>query len=187
MTVFVLLMLSTVTFDGFKETPQWTALLQWGALEPSLSSLRLTLHDLGIDFFAVFATVVLLLFPLFFFLVYMATCFVAEEIARGVRTQQDTSGLFIYSLVPIAIAYHLAHYLSYLLVSGQFIIPLISDPFGYGWNLFGTANFRTNIGIVGAKFIWYVAVVAIVVGHVFAVAVAHFVALKTFKSKFAFR
>ncbi|MDP6058631.1 MAG: hypothetical protein QGH33_07050, partial [Pirellulaceae bacterium] len=182
MTVFVLLMLSTVTFDGFKETPQWTALLQWGALEPSLHSLRLALHDLGIDFFAAFATVVLLLFPLVFYLVYMAICFVAEEISGSDRSHQETSGLFVFSLVPIAIAYHLAHYLSYLLVSGQFIIPLVSDPFGFGWNLFGTAGFKTNIGIVGAKFVWYVAVIAIVVGHVFAVGVAHLAALRVFST-----
>ncbi len=36
------------------------------------------------------------------------------------------------TLVPIALAYHLAHYLSFLLTVGQYMIPLISDPFGYG-------------------------------------------------------
>jgi hypothetical protein len=61
---------------------------------------------------------------------------------------------FAFSLVPIAIAYHIAHYLSFLLVQGQRIIPLLSDPFGFGWNLLGTAGYRINIGIVDAGFGW---------------------------------
>jgi len=84
--------------------------------------------------------------------------------------------------VPIAIAYHLAHYLSYLLLAGQLIIPLASDPFGIGWDIFRTKSYSIDIGIVGAKFVWYTAVIAIVVGHVFAVGVAHLVALRVFES-----
>jgi hypothetical protein len=180
MVVFILLMLSTVAFDGFKETPQWIELLQWAALEPWLAPLRLFLNDIGVDFFAVFSTVMLVLFPLTFLTVYLATCEIANEVSGG--GSQEFSGLFVYSLVPIAIAYHLAHYLSYLLISGQLIIPLASDPFGYGWDLFGTADYRTNIGIVGAKFVWFAAVTAIVAGHVFAVGVAHIVAIRNFDS-----
>ncbi len=182
MTIFVLLMLSTVTFDGFQETPHWTVLLQWGATEPSLNHLRLILHDIGIDFFDAFSTLILLLFPVLFFIIYMVTCLIATKTSEYDRTYQEVVGLFIYSLVPIAVAYHLAHYLSYLLVSGQFIIPMFSDPYGFGWNLFGTASYKTNIGVVGAKFVWYTAVIAIVVGHVFAVGVAHIIALRTFKT-----
>jgi hypothetical protein len=90
------------------------------------------------------------------------------------------AGYFVLSLVPIAIAYHLAHYLSYLLIAGQNIIPLASDPFGNGWDLFDTKTYRLDIGIVNAKMVWYVAVVAIVVGHVSAVYVAHVMALRVF-------
>jgi hypothetical protein len=180
MIVFILLMLSTVAFDGFKETPQWIELLRWAALDPWLAPLRLFLNDIGVDFFAVFSTVMLVLFPLTFFSVYLATCEIANEVSGGRHSSGEFSGLFIYSLVPIAIAYHLAHYLSYLLISGQLIIPLASNPFGYGWDLFGTADYRTNIGIVGAKFVWFAAVAAIVAGHVFAVGVAHIVAVRNF-------
>lgn len=84
------------------------------------------------------------------------------------------------SLVPIAIAYHVAHYLSYLLIAGQFIIPLASDPFGFGWNLFGTLDYRVDIGIVNARFVWLTAVVTIVLGHVVAVHLAHATALRAF-------
>ena len=82
------------------------------------------------------------------------------------------------SLVPIAVAYHLAHYLSYLLIQGQAIWPLLSDPLNLGWDLFGTRGYEIDIGVVGMRFVWLFAVAAIVVGHVAAVALAHVEALR---------
>jgi len=35
------------------------------------------------------------------------------------------------------------------------MIPAVSDPFGYGQDLFGTASYRPDIGLGGAKFAWY--------------------------------
>ena len=93
------------------------------------------------------------------------------------------SGAFVLSLVPIALAYHLSHYLSFLFVSGQLIIPLLSDPFGLGWDLFGTAGYKPDIGLLGAKFVWFTAVIAIVIGHMFAVYLAHLAALGLFDDR----
>jgi hypothetical protein len=67
-----------------------------------------------------------------------------------------------------------------LLIQGQAIIPLASDPLGLGWDLLGTRDFGPDIGIVDAELVWIAAVIAIVVGHVAAVLVAHVVALRTF-------
>ncbi len=182
MTVFVLLMLSTVTFDGFKETPLHAGLLEWIASEPLFHPLLLKLHDLGFDLIGVLDTVMLGLSPLLFLLVYLGFSWLAKEVSDSELPVMQIAGPFVFSLVPIAIAYHLAHYLSYLLIAGQFIIPLASDPFGIGWDIFGTTGYSIDIGIIGAKFVWYTAVIAIVVGHVFAVGVAHFVALRVFES-----
>src|SRR5262249_54835288 len=52
-------------------------------------------------------------------------------------------------------------------------IPLASDPFGFGWNLLGTAGYRVDIAIVDARFAWYTAVTAILLGHIAAVYLAH--------------
>jgi hypothetical protein len=144
--------------------------------------LLLKLHELGFDLIVVLDTVMLVLSPLLFLLVYLAFCWLAKEVSDSELPVMEIAGLFVLSLVPIAIAYHLAHYLSYLLLAGQLIIPLASDPFGTGWDIFGTASYSIDIGIIGAKFVWYNAVIAIVVGHVFAVGVAHFVALRVFES-----
>lgn len=65
----------------------------------------------------------------------------------------EIAGHFVLSLVPIAIAYHLAHYLSFLLVNGQALIPLLSDPLGRGWDLFGTRTYEIDSGIVDARFV----------------------------------
>ena len=85
--------------------------------------------------------------------------------------------VFVLSLVPIALAYNLAHFIGYLLIQGQLIIPLASDPFGWGWNLLGTAGYRLDLELIGAKAVWYMSVVAIVLGHVASVYVAHVVSL----------
>ena len=92
----------------------------------------------------------------------------------------ELARLFVPTLLPIAFAYHVAHYLSYLLVAGQVVIPLASDPFGHGWDLFGTAHYKIAVDIVGARFAWYTAVVVIVLGHVLAMYVAHRLALVRF-------
>ena len=84
---------------------------------------------------------------------------------------------FAFTLVPIAVAYNIAHNFSALLIQGQNALTLVSDPFGWRWNLFGTANLRVNIGLIDAQVTWYVAISAIVAGHVMAVWLAHRVAV----------
>ncbi|RMF88623.1 MAG: hypothetical protein D6736_10005, partial [Nitrospinota bacterium] len=169
MMAFVLLILSTVTFDGFMATPVWAR------IESALYGL---LPSLGGERLMVIQTLGLIAFFLLFLLVYELF---GEAMALAVRSTHawgELARAFAFSLVPIAIAYHLAHYFSFLLIQGQLIIPLLSDPFGFGWNLLGTAGYRLNIGIVGARFVWYTAVIAIVLGHIIAVYLAHVIALR---------
>jgi hypothetical protein len=168
MAVFVLVLLSTVAFDGFTATPAWARLesLLYAALAP-LGEARLT----------VIGTAGLLGFAAVFCVVYGLFAYWMARVAGSALSAATVARLFVLSLVPIAIAYHLAHYLSYLLIQGQFVIRLASDPFGFGWNLLGTARYRPDIGIVGARFVWYTAVIAIVLGHIIAVYIAHAIAL----------
>ena len=179
-TAFIVLMLSTVTFDGFKETPLWGGLLQSIARAPLFHPIIQGLHDMGLAFQVALETAMLALFPIVFLAVFLGFSWLMKRAAGDTRPVAEIAGLFVFSLVPIAIAYHLAHYLSYLMVAGQFIIPLASDPFGFGWDLFGTAGYQVDIGVIGARFVWYTAVIAIVLGHVISVGVAHLVALGAF-------
>ena len=170
MVALVLLILASVLFDGVLATPAWNN------LEAQLAS-RLSSDDAGV---IAIRTLGLAGFWAAFFGAYLCIC---AAMRRAVRGSQSTWGIaqgFALTLVPIAIAYHVAHYFAYLLVQGQYIVPLISDPFGFGWNLFGTAGYRVDIGLVGARFEWYTAVIAIVVGHITAVYLAHVRAMTTF-------
>ena len=64
---------------------------------------------------------------------------------------------FIHTLVPIAMVYVAAHYLTFLLFEGQAIFYLASDPFGQGWDLFGTANSAIDYGLLSQNDAWYAA------------------------------
>jgi hypothetical protein len=162
MTAFVLLVLSSVLYDGLLATPEWSDVERALApLVPAAGQLHLILVR----------TVGLVSFWLLFLGAYLAVSGVMGLIA-GRRAPRQIAQGFALTLVPIAIAYHLAHYLVYLLTQGQYILPLLSDPFGYGWNLFGTAAYRVDIAVVGARFAWYAAMTAIVIGHVIAVYLA---------------
>ena len=164
MVAFVLLVLSTVLYDGFLVTPEWTQ------LETALSGLLpvpgwldpLALRTLGlIGFWGLFLGA------------YVAICVLMSAAARDRLSTWDMAQNFAFTLVPIAIGYHMAHYLTFLLIQGQYIVPLASDPFGFGWDLFATAGYRVDIGVVGARFAWYAAVTAILLGHIAAVYLAH--------------
>ena len=164
MAAFVLLVLSTVLYDGVLGTPEWTE------IETALLA-----HTPGIGDVAAPAirTIGLAVFWAFFFGAFLAVSALMSAAVAAHRSTWDFARTMSLTLVPIAIAYHLAHYLTYLLVQGQYIIPLLSDPFGYGWDLFRTAGYRVDIGIVGARFTWFAAVAAIVAGHIVAVYLAH--------------
>jgi hypothetical protein len=109
---------------------------------------------------------------------------VATEIARRlVRAPRSLVPDFVLSLVPIAFAYMVAHYFSLFVITGQFIIPLLSDPFGRGWDLFGTIDFGPNLTLVTPETVWYVQVVALTVGHVAGLAIAHDRAVALFENR----
>jgi len=169
MTALVLLLLATVLYDGFLTSPQWTE------LEEALDRL---LPWLGANGPVVVRTVGLVAFWLLFLGIYAAISRLMSAVAGRRCTPSELAASFAFTLIPIAIGYHVAHYLTYLLLQGQYIVPLLSDPFGFGWNLFGTADYRVDIGLVGARFSWYTAVTAIVLGHVAAVYLAHLRAMQ---------
>ena len=158
---FVIVMLAIVTFDGLRETPLWAV---------------------GDALWTAATTAGLLAMPWVFALVIFGVCALMGNASPG-----ELLRLFVPTLLPIALAYHVAHYLSYLLVAGQVVIPLASDPLGRGWDLFGTAHYRIDVGLVGARFAWYTSVVVIVLGHVLAMYVAHRLALERFPGRRAAR
>lgn len=170
MVGFVIAMLSTVMFDGLLGTQvvalTQIALADWMMLHPLAGG-----YSLG--------TAGIITMWLFFLLAYMLACRATARLVRD-RTAGAIARLFVLTLVPIAIAYNVAHYFHYLLVQGQLIIPLLSDPLGRRWDLFGTAMYYPDIGILDARFTWYLAITSIVAGHVISIWLAHRLALREF-------
>jgi hypothetical protein len=89
---------------------------------------------------------------------------------------------YVHTLVPIAAAYVIAHYFSFLAYNGQAILYLASDPLGEGSDLFGTAGKSIDYGVVTATQIWYVQVGVLVAGHVGGLIACHDRALSLYRN-----
>jgi len=178
-TAFIIVMLATVGFDGVKETPAWEA---FTAQVLALLYAAGVVHAIG---YAAAGSLVktagLLLAPLAWAAVYLVFCALSAPLAG--EPAGRVARRFALSLVPIALAYHLAHYLSYLLIQGHAGLPPLSDPFGLGWDLFGTRGREIDIGIIEMRTVWAVAVASIVLGHVIAVVVAHIEAQRAYGAR----
>ena len=74
------------------------------------------------------------------------------------------SGAIGAGLLPIAVGYLIAHYLTYLLIDGQRIVIAISDPFQRGWDLFGTAFFTPTGDWLPPGLVWTIQLAAVVGG-----------------------
>ena len=68
-------------------------------------------------------------------------------------------------LLPIAVGYLVAHYLTYLLIDGQRILIAVSDPLQRGDDLFGTAFFEPSGAWLPPGLVWTVTLAAVVGGH----------------------
>lgn len=168
-TALVIAVLATVSFDGFSETPFWARLS--GAAMGGFYRAGVV-GALGyVPTQTLVKTAGLLAAPVLFGTAYLAVCRLVSWL-DGMPVG-EVARRFVLSLVPIAIGYHLAHYFSYLIIQGQMIVPLASDPFGFGWNLFGAAGRPIDIDAVDMRLVWLVAVGGVVLGHAAAVLLAH--------------
>ena len=163
--VFVLFMLASVTFDGYQKTLNW--------LGP-LRDIQQQLTFLGdIHSFTAAETVGILTTLVLFLALYLGLSYVVRLFAGGGVQYQRVVYAFLYSLVPIALVYNIAHYWTFLATTGQWFIPALFDPFGFGWDILGTSGYIPNFRPFSIGVVWGTQVVLIMVGHVVAVFLAH--------------
>ncbi|MCX8997971.1 hypothetical protein NOF55_12745 [Rhizobiaceae bacterium BDR2-2] len=173
-TLLILLTLGTASFDGFSETFTWFDLIGRNPLEFAGRSSVTLPNSLGL--YAAAAMLGLLF--------YGAVAAGAALAGGSLSDVQPLAGRLIYSIIPISIAFHGAHYLTMLLINGQYLAAMLSDPFLRGWDLFGTAHWHVTTSFLqhleGVRMIWIAQTAVIVTGHVVGILVAHMIALDYF-------
>lgn len=113
-------------------------------------------------------------------LAYRLASAVAARMVGGGWTAGRVAARFAHTLVPIALAYAVSHYLTLIFFEGQQLIAAVSDPLALGWDLFGTADRKVDFFLTASEPIWYLQVGVIVTGHILGVVLAHDRALADF-------
>ena len=168
--LFITAVIAGVTFDGLSGTFFWLGLIGVNPLEFPGRSAVVTENTLGL--LAVWTA--------------MSGAFALAVVAgwhlagRTAPLRQSLARLAL-SLIPIALAYHFAHYLTVLLVNGQYALVALSDPFATGTDWLGTADRPVATGflsdLASVETIWNAQSAGIVIGHLLAVLTAHAIAL----------
>ncbi len=150
-----LVTLGGTTFDGVSRTPwfgEWVRLTEgWQRTGANTLGLLVTIGVVGAAY-------------------WLATNLVARI---GGSPVKDAQRRYAHTLVPICLAYSVAHYFSLLVFEGQGAWRLLSDPLGKRWDLLGTANSSINYEVLTATSIAVVQTSAMVIGHVAGIMLAH--------------
>lgn len=158
-------MIGTTSFDGFSQGPTWLSLVPH--LQDLFQNLGLSIgHALQAAETLGLVVVVLVVGGLY------RLGIVGMRSVGGTSGPTELAGRFAHSLVPISLAYVIAHYVSSLLYQGQAMAYLVSDPLGDGHDYFGTADRSINY-FIQATGIWYIQVAALVLGHAAGLVLAH--------------
>ena len=162
-------MIGTVSFDGLSQGALWTGN---GAIAPTLQQ-----RFINVGFSAETALEIAFTIGLLFMVglvtgIYHLGVLGMRSVGRG-HDVTELSRRFVHSLIPIALAYVIAHYFSLLTYQGQAMAFLVSDPLGDGSNIFGTATATIDYNLIGANGVWYVQVAALVLGHACGLTLAH--------------
>lgn len=114
--------------------------------------------------------------------VYWLSCRVAAKISGGDVSVRRLFMHYAYSLLPVALFYHLAHNLMHLLMEGGGIVPLLSDPLGTGADYLGTRGVHLG-SLISDQAMWFLQVVLILIGHIYGIIVAHRIGHSLYQDK----
>jgi hypothetical protein len=169
--LFVLLTLATVSFDGLDKTFWWLDLNGINPLAFPGRSAMVGTNSAGI-----------LLMWTALAGAYVGAVWLGWRLAGRPAPFGGLLGTLVFSIIPISLVYHFSHYLTALMVDGQYAVAALSDPFDTGLNLLGFARNEVTTSFLntyeGARGIWNAQTVAIVSGHVLGILLAHLLAAR---------
>jgi len=168
--VFAIVLLALTSFHGLTMTPIWIEFTNSTAAK----------MNLGTNAIFTILMVLMMVWPIALF-------WGAAGIARRMSGEPEVSTgkvfkAFAYSVLPIALFYHLAHNGMHFFMEAQHILPVLSDPFGWGWDLFGTAG-KSYPPMMTLRNIWWLQLILIVFGHVYSVVVSDRIARAVWKDR----
>lgn len=174
--LFTLLLLGAGSFDGLNETFWWLGQLGLNPLEFPGRSAVITPTIAGL----LVANAALLA-------VFFLCTWAGLRLAGGGVGLLHAVRAFAPAILPIALGYHIAHYLVSFLVDGQYVLVAISDPLHRGWDLLGLGAHSVSTGFLNTqgsvRVIWLSQAGAVVIGHVIAILLAHVLALRLYRDR----
>lgn len=159
--VFIIAFSSNVIFAGILETPLWLAIKSdWIGIIQTITGVSIYSFVPGyfIDFLGI------LLFWRVLFALYSGVIHLMRYLSGTKIDSLELKQRLIWIIIPITILFSFAHEFAFFLIDAQMIIPLISDPFGFGWDVFRTADYTRNILIIDAKGAFLILVVSTAIG-----------------------
>lgn len=178
--LFTLTMLAAGSFDGVNETFWWLQRLGINPLEfPGRSSV-------------VWQTVAGLLLSVFALIVCFALCVLLGTALGNRQSEQAVQfssafGELSIAIIPIALAYHFAHYLTSFMVNIQYTVAALSDPLQNGRDLLGLGTFYVTTGFFNTqssvRTIWLTQAGAVLCGHVLSLLLSHRIAQRLWSTE----
>lgn len=173
--LFVLTVFAVSSFDGLNETFWWLEFLDINPLEfPGRSAIFWE------------TTAGILMAP--FILITTFCCCIYLGLVLIGETNRFSEALFVLAIaiVPIAVGYHLAHYLASFLVNIQYSLAAASDPWTTGADYLGLGTFYVTTGffntLESSRIIFLTQAGAVVIGHILSIIIAHAAAYSLFQS-----
>jgi len=181
--VFILFMLSSTAFDGLHVTTPWNKLFWengFALLSPWVGDNIVQVYPLLKPLHQVWEMTTLLLSPLLYLALYLLCLALAKRLAGSPLPLRELALRFAWTLLPIALVYHISHYYTLVITQGAELPRLLSDPLGQGWNLLGLRPSPPTDRLPDMNWVWHTQVGLILGGHIVSVYLAHVEALRCF-------
>jgi polyferredoxin len=122
--LLVIVVIILTFFHGLTMTPTW---LNWTNAVGQV---------LNVDYLFSF-TLLMITLMVGTFLLLSAT----DKVIRMIFKIKGFSLVHLFAFIPLVLGYHLGHNAMHLLAEGTRLIPMIGDPFGWGWNWMGLSDY----------------------------------------------
>jgi len=181
LALFALVMLGCGSFDGINETFWWLGIIGVNPLDFQGRSTIVTETVLGMV-----GTNLLLL------VVFTACVGLGYWLAKRTPSPENPTFRSLFCqlalcVLPIALAYHVAHFIASFLVNLQYSAVALNDPLDSGSNWLGLGQYYVTTGFLNnhhtVEILWLAQAGIVVFGHVLSILLSHAVAVNAYQER----